>query len=298
MAEGERLVREFLDHIVVERGLSENTRQAYSRDLKRYVEHVEGLGVGVKGAGPTDVTGFLERLSGEGLSTRSSSRALIAVRGLYKHLIRQGKMKASPCEHVDIPRVRPGLPDFLTLEEVETLLEAPDTGTNLGLRDKAMLEVLYATGLRVSELVGLKVGSVNLQRGFILAFGKGGKERVVPMGEAAMKWVNRYLERARPSILGRARDDSLFVTSRGGSMTRQNFWSLIKKLALVSGIDTAKIKPHVVRHSFATHLLERGADLRVVQAMLGHADISTTQIYTHVTNERLRRLHKSKHPRG
>lgn len=293
------LLKEFLDFIVVEKGLSLNTRLSYERDLERFYASLEKTGKDVLNATQGDITGHLKRLMDEGLSVRSYTRALIAIRGFYKHLLKRSVIQSSPCATVDLPKMHKRLPEFLTFEEVERLLDAPDTEKTLGLRDKAMLEVLYATGLRVSELTGLKLNDISLQGGYLSAFGKGSKERLVPMGESSMYWVKRYMEEARPRLLAKGRDDGmLFLTVRGARMTRQNFWVIIKASALKSGIERKKIKPHIIRHSFATHLLEGGADLRLVQMMLGHADISSTQIYTHITNERLKNLHKKKHPRG
>ena len=290
-------VREYLDHIVVEKGLSVNTRLSYARDLAGYSAWLKAAARPIQEAGPDDIRAFLKRLKDEGKSVRSYTRALITLRGFYKYLLKKRIVTANPCASIDIPRVRRPLPGFLKVEEVEKLLDAPDIATPLGLRDKAMLEMLYATGVRVSELVGLKLNDVNLQGGYIIAFGKGSKERLVPMGESAMHWLGRYLNEARPG-LSKGTNKYLFITQRGTCMTRQNFWVIIKREALKCGIDNRKIKPHIIRHSFATHLLEGGADLRIVQAMLGHSDISTTQIYTHITNERLKNLHKKKHPRG
>jgi len=290
-------VREYLDHIVVEKGLSNNTRLAYARDLAGYAAWLKGAARPIKDAGPDDIRAFLKHLKDGGKSVRSYTRALITLRGFYKFLLKKSIVTANPCAPVDIPRFHRGLPGFLKVDEVEKLLDAPDIATPLGLRDKAMCELMYATGVRVSELVGLRLNDVNLQAGYITAFGKGGKERIVPMGEAAMHWIGRYLSEARPG-LSKGVNRYLFITLRGTPMTRQNFWVIIKRAALKCGIDREKIKPHIIRHSFATHLLEGGADLRIVQAMLGHSDISTTQIYTHITNERLKNLHKKKHPRG
>lgn len=295
---GPSLIDSFLDHIVVEKGLSENTRASYCRDLLRFKAYIDEKGAGLDAAAPSDISGFLKRLKDDGLSVGSYTRALIALRAFYKFLVKKGHIKLSPCTSIDIPKAQRKLPEFLKTAEVESLLSAPKADTPLGSRDKAMLEVLYATGLRVSELVTLKLNDLNLQAWYLTAFGKGSKERIVPLGEAALIWLKRYMDEARPVILKKRQNKFLFVTSRGTRMTRQNFWVIIKKAALNSGIDKKKIKPHIIRHSFATHLLEGGADLRLVQAMLGHADISTTQIYTHITNERLKNLHKSKHPRG
>lgn len=293
-----KLIKEFLDHIIVEKGLSMNTRQSYARDLKRYSVFLEKKGTSPAAAEPQDVTGFLKELMEAGLSVRSYTRSLIALRGFYRYLLKKGRISTSPCASVDIPRMHKRLPEFLTFDEVEKLLSAPSMDDRLGLRDKAMLETLYATGLRVSELVSLELNNINLQGGYITAFGKGSKERLVPIGESAMVWLKRYMEESRPSFLNGRDNKYLFLTVRGSRMTRQNFWVIIKTCALKAGVDKRKIKPHIIRHSFATHLLEGGADLRMVQAMLGHADISSTQIYTHITNERLKKLHKKSHPRG
>ena len=294
-------INEFLDHLVMERGLSMNTRVSYGRDLGRYVKHLEKRGIGVKEAAPEDISSFLSALVKEGLSARSYARALIAIRGFYRFLARTKRLGSGkpPTESVSLPKFSKRLPETLTIEEVDRLLGAPLTVSPKGMRDKAMLEVLYATGLRVTELTSLGINDINLQKGYLSAFGKGGKERIVPMGESAMTWLKRYMEEGRPAFLkGLNTSRWLFLTNRGGKMTRQNFWVIIKSVASGAGIPPSRIKPHALRHSFATHLLERGADLRMVQAMLGHADISTTQIYTHVAKERLKDIHKKRHPRG
>jgi integrase/recombinase XerD len=292
------LIDGFLNHLIVEKGLSPNTRKAYGADLTRFRNYLESKGVPMTGAVGRDISGYLLTLKDTGLSARSYARALIAIRGFYRHLASRGMIAGSPCATIDAPKLGKTLPEFLSVEEVDRLLSAPASDNIRGLRDRAMLETLYAAGLRVTELVSLRVNDVNLQAGYITAFGKGSKERVVPIGDSAMHWIKRYADEARPALLREKENGFLFVTSRGTRMTRQNFWLVIKHYALKSGIDRARIKPHVLRHSFATHLLERGADLRMVQAMLGHADISTTQIYTHVATERLKRLHEKKHPRG
>ncbi|MBI5587179.1 MAG: site-specific tyrosine recombinase XerD [Deltaproteobacteria bacterium] len=295
---GSQIIREFLDHIIVERGLAKNTALSYGRDLSKFSVWLTGRGIDLLSATSKDITGFLKDEREAGLAVRSYTRGLIALRGLYKYLLKRGRITASPCTDVDIPRMQRRLPEFLTFEEVEKLLGAPKSEHIRGLRDKAMLETLYATGLRVSELVSLRLNDINLQGGYLTAFGKGSKERLVPLGESAMVWLKRYMEEARPSLLKGKHNKFLFVTGRGSGMTRQNFWVIVKTNALRAGVDKKKIKPHIIRHSFATHLLEGGADLRMVQAMLGHADISSTQIYTHITNERLKNLHKKRHPRG
>jgi len=298
MSATEGLIGGYLDFVVVEKGLSVNTRDSYGRDLVNFHAWLEKKGTTLEAASSSDISAWLKSLRTRGLSPRSYTRALITLRGFYKFLLKKGLVKASPCSMIDIPRVPRKLPEFLTLEEVVSLISAPDDTTPLGLRDRAMMETLYAAGLRVSELTGLRLNDINLQGGWLTAFGKGSKERVVPLGEAAMSSLKRYIDEGRGTILGKRTTKALFVTTRGTGMTRQNFWVIIKNRALKAGIDKRRIKPHIVRHSFATHLLEHGADLRVVQAMLGHADISTTQIYTHVTNDRLREIHRKKHPRG
>ncbi|MBI5468090.1 MAG: site-specific tyrosine recombinase XerD [Deltaproteobacteria bacterium] len=298
MDNGSHLIQEFLDHIIVERGLAKNTALSYGRDLSKYNAWLSERGHDLLTAASKEISGYLKSEKESGHAVRSYTRGLIALRGFYKYLLKEGRISSSPCSDVDIPRMQRRLPEFLTFEEVEKLLEAPKTEGIHGLRDKAMLETLYATGLRVSELVSLKLNDINLQGGYLTAFGKGSKERLVPLGESAMVWLKRYMDEARGAFLKGKQNRFLFVTGRGTGMTRQNFWVIIKNSALRAGIDRKKIKPHIIRHSFATHLLERGADLRMVQMMLGHADISSTQIYTHITNERLKNLHKKKHPRG
>ena len=291
-------IGEFLDYVVVEKGLSLNTRDSYRRDLANFEAWLNEKGGSLEAVSPSDISAYLKRLKDNGLSARSYTRALITFRGFYRFLLKKKVIAASPCSTIDIPRVPRKLPEFLSLEDVVSLISAPDDSYPLGLRDKAMLETLYATGLRVSELTGLKLNDINLQGGWLTAFGKGSKERIVPLGESAMSSLKKYMDEGRQAILGKRSSKTLFVTARGSGMTRQNFWVLIKNYALKAGIDSRRIKPHIIRHSFATHLLEHGADLRIVQAMLGLADISTTQIYTHVTNERLKNIHKKKHPRG
>jgi len=293
------LVQRFLDYIVMEKGLSRNTSTAYLRDIKRFEEFLKKQGKGLLTAGPREITSFLLWMRETGRSVRTYTRALIALRGMYRFFLKEGLVGDSPASNVDIPAYRAGLPEALSTEEVERLLGARKGATPLEIRDRTMIETLYATGLRVSELVGLRLNDVNLQKGLLTAIGKGSKQRAVPLGEESMVWLRRYMEEARPALLGKkGRSGHLFLSCRGRAMTRQNFWEIIKKAAQLAGIERTRIKPHVLRHSFATHLIEGGADLRSVQAMLGHADISTTQVYTHVTTERLKRLHKKGHPRG
>jgi integrase/recombinase XerD len=235
-------------------------------------------------------------MRGRGLAARSAARALAALRGLFRYMLERGIATQDPTLELESPKLMRALPHFLSAEQVDALLAAPDADKPLGVRDRAMLETLYATGVRVSELVSLTVGQLRLDPGFVRVWGKGDKERVVPVGSQARRWLARYLEDVRPAW-DRKRDEHVFLTVRGRGMTRQSFWHLVKRHGRSAGITT-QLSPHVLRHSFATHLLEHGADLRAVQAMLGHADISTTEIYTHITRERLRQLYDSKHPRA
>ncbi len=291
----EEFLDRFLDYLSVERGLSRNTVLSYRRDLSRYVQGMRNKSA--DDISRPDIIAFLSRLASDGLSRPSLARNLSAIRGFHKYLLLDGLTKNDPSEHIESPRGWKRLPKSLSLADIELILLQPDRSTAIGLRDKAMLELLYATGLRVSELVGLKVGEVNLERGFLLVMGKGSKERVVPMGVTAVRAVRAYLLGSRPVLLQSRESDVLFISSRRRGITRQMFWERIKLYARTAGIGK-NISPHMLRHSFATHLLDNGADLRAVQAMLGHSDISTTQIYTHVSRERLRRMHEKHHPRG
>ncbi len=291
----EDLLRRFLNFLSVEKGLARNSVVSYERDLRRYFRFL-----GTRKPDDltqSDVVLFLSRLSIEGISTPSAARSLSAIRGFHKYLMSDGLARRDPTENVESPRGWKRLPKTLSSADVDSLLSQPDTSTAIGLRDKAMLEMLYATGLRVSELVDLRMPAINLERGFLLVMGKGSKERVVPMGEAAITAVGDYLVRARPSLLKGRDSELLFVSSQRRGMTRQTFWERIKWYAAKAGIRKT-VSPHTLRHSFATHLLDNGADLRAVQAMLGHSDISTTQIYTHVSRERLKKIHEKHHPRG
>ena len=292
-----RLIEEFIDYTLVEKGLSGNTAEAYRRDLLKFEGFLRGRDKGIADARREDVIAFMVHLRDGGLSSRSAARNMVAVRMLYRFLKAEKGLERLPTENVELPRTFSPLPDTLSPAEVEMLLNSPDVEDAVGLRDRAMLELLYATGLRVSELVNVAVNRVNLEVGFLVAMGKGSKERVVPMGEVAAGWIKRYIEWSRVKILKGRESGYLFVTARGRPMTRQGFWKIIKKYALKAGIYK-RITPHTLRHSFATHLLEGGADLRSVQTMLGHADISTTQIYTHINAERLKRMYREYHPRA
>ncbi|HJV66313.1 MAG TPA: site-specific tyrosine recombinase XerD [Geomonas sp.] len=291
----DRFIDLFLNYLLVEKGAAANTVTAYSRDLTRYLGFLgERAPEDVR---PGDVAAYLAKLKAEGISPRSRARALSALRMLHRFLVAEEYCDTNPTSIIEAPKGILRLPAVLSAREVEALLASPlDTGA-LELRDKAMLELLYATGLRVSELVGLKTGEVNVAAGYLMTIGKGDKERLVPMGESACRAVDRYLQEARDELLKERSSQRLFLTRLGAGMTRQSFWNIIKKRALQAGVRSS-ISPHTLRHSFATHLLENGADLRSVQIMLGHADLSSTQIYTHVTRERLKKLHGEFHPRG
>ena len=291
----DRIETNFLNYLRVERGLSSNTLAAYKSDLYKLRKHAGSIGKDLLSIERTDITDFIEALSTSGLEAKSISRALVTVRNLYRFLLLDGHLNRDPSANIESPRSWQSLPRFLSAEEVDMLLDSPDTSTEIGLRDKAMLEVLYATGLRVSELVSLKVTDLNLDFGFLVTLGKGTKERTVPLGQSAVTWIRRYIA-VRAALLKGRNTSRLFVGARAEDVTRQAFWKLI-----VTYGDKARIghvTPHLLRHSFATHLLENGADLRSVQMMLGHSDISTTQIYTHITNERLREIYKRFHPRA
>jgi integrase/recombinase XerD len=291
----DRFIDLFLNYLLVEKGAAANTVAAYSRDLARYLGFLGDRAPG--DVRPAEVAAYLAKLKSEGISPRSRARALSAMRMLHRFLVAEGYCDTNPTAIIEAPKGILRLPKVLSAREVEALLASPlDTGA-IELRDKAMLELLYATGLRVSELVGLKTGDVNVSAGYLMTVGKGDKERLVPMGESACRAVARYLGEARDELLKEGNSQRLFLTRLGDGMTRQSFWNIIKKRSLQAGVRTS-ISPHTLRHSFATHLLENGADLRSVQIMLGHADLSSTQIYTHVTRERLKKLHGEFHPRG
>ncbi len=289
------IVSSFISYLQVEKGLSQNTILAYRNDLEKLVRFAEGSRKDLQSLEREDLLLFIKRLNESGLEPRSIARTLVTVRNLYKFLILDGIIKRDPTANLETPRSWQSLPKFLLPEEVDKLLDTPDTGSDLGLRDKAMLEILYATGVRVSELVSLKLTDLNLDMGFLVTLGKGSKERRVPMGSSAINWTRKYLS-IRPRILKGRSNSLLFINERGKGVTRGAFWKLIVDYGNIARIG--HITPHLLRHSFATHLLENGADLRSVQMMLGHSDLSTTQIYTHITNERLREIYKKFHPRA
>ena len=288
---------EYLDHLRVERALSPNTLEAYGRDLARLAAYAGQAKRSLLELRQSDLSDFIGSLRAEGLSARSVARAVHAVRGFFRFAVREGRLENDPMENLRAPRAFAALPRYLSPAQVEALLAAPDVTTALGLRDRAILEVLYATGLRVSELTALRAQNLDLDVGILTCFGKGRKERLVPMGGEARRWVVRYLDDARPELAGAVAAPELFLNHRGGRLTRMGLWGIVRRHAVTAGVQST-LTPHVLRHSFATHLLERGADLRALQAMLGHADISTTQIYTHITRERLRKVYDQFHPRA
>ncbi len=291
-------IQRFLDHIATERGLSSKTLEAYGRDLSQFAAYLADQGITEpKQLDQSCLTGFLETLARQRLASSSIARKMTAVRCLIKHLIFEREITRSPLEAIPPTRPARRLPKALDVDEVARLLNAPQISDEFGLRDRAMLETLYATGLRVSELVSLKTDDVNLKMGFVRCIGKGDKERIVPIGEIAARLIEAYVDRARGQLAGGRRSEYLFLTKLGKPMSRVMFWKILRKHAAAAGI-TKPITPHTLRHSFATHLLERGADLRSLQEMLGHASIATTEIYTHVTRDHLREVYKEAHPRA
>lgn len=298
MPANDPLLDEFCDALWLEDGLSRNTIESYRRDLSQFSAWLSSdrrttLADGAR----ADLLDYMAHRFRGRSSARSAARLLSSLKRLYRWLLRENRIQSDPTLQVESPKLPRGLPKTLTEDDVDGLLGAPDVDAPLGLRDKAMLEMLYASGLRVSELVALKVAQLSQDMGVVRVMGKGSKERLVPVGEEALEWVRRYLAHSRPALLDGRQADALFVTSRGAAMTRQAFWHLIRRYGIKAGVRKS-ISPHMLRHAFATHLLNHGADLRVVQMLLGHADISTTQIYTHVARERLKQLHARHHPRG
>lgn len=298
MAPLDILVDQYINYLLVEKGLSKRTLSAYSRDLTRYLNFIKESGIeDISEADTPVILKHLVHLKDSRLSPRSRARHLITLRGFYRFLVQEKIIAHDPAQRVDLPKSGLTLPDVLSVEDIALLLDTPDTEKPRGQRDAAMLELLYAAGLRVSELVNLKRTDINLEAGFVRVFGKGSKERIVPIGQYARDRINRYLRSARPLLLKDVISPYLFVGRAGKPMTRQGFWKRLKHYALTAGIRK-DVSPHSLRHSFASHLLEGGADLRAVQVMLGHVDISTTQIYTHVAREHLKKAHEQYHPRG
>jgi integrase/recombinase XerD len=292
----EDALRLFLEYLTVEKGLAGNTVQSYARDIRKLVDHLKARKVALHRVTEETVVGFIHGESQAGLSARSLARLISALRSFFRFLVLSGFVKTDATAQLTTPSTWLALPKFLTVAEAEALLQAPDEKKPQGVRDRAMLEVLYGSGLRVSELAALKLAEINLEDGFLVCRGKGGKERIVPLGRSSGRAVRRYLAEVRPRLDPGGREE-LFLSRRGRPFTRQGVWKLLRQHAAAAGL-AARISPHVLRHSFATHLLERGADLRSVQLMLGHSQITTTQIYTHVSRERLRRVYDKFHPRA
>lgn len=296
----QKLLEQFLDHLWMENALSENTLSAYRNDLAGFSHWLNQQGQEFCSADTRAVQDYLNQQHHAGQKTRSSARLLSSLRRFYSYLLREQKVQENPTKLLASPKGEQSLPATLNETQVEQLLEAPEITDDLGLRDRAMLELLYATGLRVTELVNLQLSQISMEPGVIRVIGKGDKERLVPVGEIALEWVTRYLKQARPVLLpvqSRA-TNAVFVTKRGQAMSRQAFWYMIKRYGQKAGIAASALSPHTLRHAFATHLLNHGADLRVVQMLLGHSDISTTQIYTHVADQRLQDLYQQHHPRA
>ncbi len=291
------LVEAFLNYISVERGLARNTIISYKEDLMFYVGYLDSRKVDIiSGSGKNDVMDFMMDQKERGISANSISRRLAAIKAFYRFLVRERILKTDPTSLMEAPKLWKKIPEALSVEDVDRLIAAPDISKKQGIRDRAVLEVMYATGMRVSEVADLKLSSINLEIGFVRCVGKGDKERIIPLGKKAKSALEAYLQKVRPSLARKKGADNLFLSRLGRQISRQSLWKLIKKYARAAGIKK-EIRPHILRHSFATHLLEHGADLRSVQEMLGHSDISTTQIYTHVNKDRLKSIHKMFHPR-
>lgn len=295
LIQSRNVVDNFLDALWMERGLSENTLNAYRSDLYFFAGWITNKGRRIEETRSADILGYLADQKAK--SVRTTARRLSSLRQLFQYLVVENRITEDPTDEVQSPHLGRPLPKSMTEAEVEKLLDAPDIETDTGIRDRTMLEVLYATGLRVTELVGLRLDQINLRQGLIRISGKGDKERLVPLGEESIDWLEKYIRTTRPSFFKTSPDATLFPSNRGRAMTRQTFWHAIKRYAVKAGIDK-QLSPHVLRHAFATHLLNHGADLRVVQMLLGHSNISTTQIYTHVARERLKNIHAEHHPRG
>jgi integrase/recombinase XerD len=286
----------YLDHLRVERRLAALTVESYSCDLAALARFAEASDRSLESLAREDLEAFVRSLMSSGLSPRSTARAVACVRGFYRFLVLDRRLEASPADDLRAPRAWPALPRFLSIEEVDRLLAAPDVSTPRGVRDRALIELLYATGLRVSELVGLRQSDVNLDAGYLTCVGKGGKERLVPVGDQAVLWIRRYLREGRPHLAKGRASARLYLNAHGRSLSRVGFWKVLRAYGVRAALPRG-LSPHVLRHSFATHLLDRGADLRAIQMMLGHADLSTTQIYTHVLDARMRAVYERFHPR-
>jgi integrase/recombinase XerD len=296
------MIDAYLDHLRVERRLAEHTLESYARDLRALAEFAAGDGVAIEALGRQALEAFVRQQMATGLSPRSVARSVAAIRGLYRFLVLDRRLEHSPADDLLPPRAWPALPRHLSMDDVDRLIAQPDVSSPFGLRDRAMIELLYATGMRVSELINVRAADLHSDQEYLTCVGKGNKERVIPIGTEAAEWIRRYQRTARPLLAARAKksrrsDPRLFLNARGGAISRVGFWKVLAAHGRQAGI-TAAISPHMLRHSFATHLLERGADLRAIQMMLGHADLSTTQIYTHVLEARLRSVYERFHPRA
>jgi integrase/recombinase XerD len=294
MSMDDNLLKKYLDYLAVEKGLARNTVESYKRDLRKYFQFMKTKTPDA--ITQSDIVSFHTHLASEGIATPSIARGLSAIKGFHKYLLIDKLATTDPTVNIETPKGWKRLPKSLSSADVDSLLDQPDLTTTIGLRDKAMLELIYATGLRVSELVGLTLSNINLERGYLVVMGKGSKERAVPFGEVAAAAIKQYLDNARAGLLNGVNSSYLFISSKRRGITRQMFWERIKFYTRKADIRK-DVSPHTLRHSFATHLLDNGADLRAVQAMLGHSDISTTQIYTHVSRERLKKIHEKYHPR-
>jgi integrase/recombinase XerD len=294
----QQFLAKYLNYLLIERGMAQNTLEAYGRDLRRFVLFIQKKGfTDLRQVVPEVVIEYLGNIKNDGLSANSMNRTLAALRGFYKYLLQEKLIEQTPLANIELAKVWMRLPDTISKEEMSLILDQPGAETAAALRDSAMLEMLYATGVRVSELIGLTMNSINWQVGFLIVMGKGSKERIVPVGKTAYDCTKLYVDRARPKLMQGKSTDMLFLNRFGGKFTRQGFWKMVVRYAKKAGLQK-KVHPHTFRHSFASHLLEGGADLRTVQVMLGHADISTTQIYTHITRDRLKEIHRKYHPRG
>ena len=291
------MVAAYLDHLRVERRLARHTLESYARDLSALAAYADAVGRPIERLDRASLEEFVRRQMTRGLAPRSVARTVAAVRGYYRFLVLDRRLERSPADDLQPPRAWPALPKFLSLDEVDRLIAQPDVTTPRGLRDRAMIELLYATGLRVSELVGVRAIDLHADEHYLTCVGKGSKERIVPIGDQASEWITRYQSTARRALLKERTTPRLFVNMRGGPLSRVGFWKILKRYGRAAGLPRM-LSPHVLRHSFATHLLERGADLRAIQLMLGHADLSTTQIYTHVLEARLRTVYDRFHPRA
>ena len=291
------MVEGYLDELRVARRLAVNTLDSYSRDLEALLHFATASAVGVDRLSRDELEGFVRELMEGGLSPRSVARHVACVRGFYRFLVRDGQIRRNPADDLRAPRAWPALPKFLSRDEVDLLIEQPDVSTSIGLRDRALVELLYATGMRVSELVSVRPRDLSLRAGYLTCMGKGSKERLIPMGRPAVVWIRKYMAGGRSDILSGRKSEWLFINARGTRLSRVGFWKILKKYGLQAGLPR-DLSPHMLRHSFATHLLERGADLRSIQSFLGHADLSTTQIYTHILEARLKAVYDEFHPRS